>query len=166
MDEKAVIKALNLKPLPGEGGYFRETHRAGGSISEGHLGGRHQGDRNFSTAIYYLITPSEFSALHRLPQDEVFHFYLGDPAEIIQITPSGEMKMRILGPKILNGQHLQLDVPGGHWQGLRVREGGHWSLLGATVAPGFDFRDFVLADREKLLREFPKFRDEILRLTR
>ena len=166
MDAKTVIELLQLKPLPGEGGYFRETYRASGLISEEALKGEHEGDRHFSTAIYYLITLNEFSALHRLPQDEFFHFYLGDPVEILQIDPSGAFQKTILGPDLVKGHTLQWLIPGGHWQGLSVVPGGQWSLLGATVSPGLDFSDFSLGERKKLLMEFPQHEKEIMRFTR
>jgi len=161
-----IIELLGLKPLPFEGGYYRETYRSLGTISEAALQDKHEGERSYSTAIYYLLTPENFSLFHILPQDEIFHFYQGDPVELIQIDPQSKMAQTILGPKIELGQHLQWVVPGGVWQGAKLIEGGQWALLGTTVAPGFDFRDFKLGDRQTLLKKFPKYKNEILALTK
>lgn len=166
MKVKEVIRALKLERLPEEGGYYRETYRAKKIIPAQVLKGEHEGERNFSTAIYYLLTPTEFSALHKLPQDEVFHFYLGDPVEIIQINPSGDLKKLVLGPDISKGQSVQTIVPGNTWQGMWLMEGSSWALLGTTVAPGFDFKDFQLGERKTLIKEFPQHKSEIVNLTR
>lgn len=161
-----IIELLGLKPLPQEGGFFRETHRASEALAEEALGGRHSGDRHLSTAIYFLITAEHFSAFHRIVQDEVFHFYLGDAVELVQLDEAGHLQKIGLGPKLLEGQRPQAIVPAGTWQGLRVVEGGEWALLGATVSPGFDFRDFEIGKREELLARYPQYRAEILRFTR
>ncbi len=134
MEAEEIIQALHLTRMPGEGGYYRETYRSSGLLKEEHLGIKHVGDRNHSTAIYYLVTAEHFSALHRLPQDEVFHFYMGDAVEMLQIAPDGAWKKIIMGPQIMAGQVLQTSVPGGHWQGTRLANGGKWALLGTTVA--------------------------------
>jgi predicted cupin superfamily sugar epimerase len=147
-----------LRPLPQEGGYFRETHRASLVLGEAALTKHYAGDRNASTAIYFLITPQEPSALHILPTDEVFHFYLGDPVEMIQLPASGPAQVLTLGIDLLVGMRPQVVVPGGSWQGCRLRAGGRFALLGCTVAPGFDFRDFhVASDSEirELITRFP-----------
>jgi uncharacterized protein len=157
---------LNLAPLELEGGYFRQTYRAAGTIPEGVLPSAYKGSRNYSTAIYFLLTPDTFSAMHRLPTDEVFHFYLGDPVEVIQITPGGTGETVVMGPDLRNAQVLQCVVPGGYWQGARLIEGGSWALLGTTVAPGFEFADYEHGIRAKLVREFPEYEVPITALTR
>lgn len=166
MQAEDIIRLLELKPLPFEGGYYREIYRSSRIIPEKALFGKHEGDRNYSTAIYFLITPENFSALHILPQDEVFHFYQGDPVELIQIDSKGRLIQTTLGSKIESGEHHQWVVPGGTWQGARLVEGGQWALMGTTVAPGFDHRDFQLGDRKTLLKKFPQHRREILVLTK
>src|SRR5687767_11857734 len=100
-----LIRQLNLQPHPKEGGFFRETYRA----AEAHaaLPARYQGSRSFSTAIYYLLTPTTFSALHRLQSDEIFHFYLGDPVSMLQLDANGQGRTIVLGPDVHNGQQLQ-----------------------------------------------------------
>ncbi len=165
MNANDVIQLLGLEPLPEEGGFYREVYRAKGLIPQNVLK-EHAGDRNFSTAIYYLITPTEFSALHKLPQDEVFHFYLGDPVQMIQIDPDGRLKTIHLGPDIENGHMLQAVVRGHTWQGTKLYAGGQWALMGTTVAPGFDFRDFIVDSRNNLIEQYPQHKDDIIAYTR
>jgi uncharacterized protein len=165
MDAQQVIEALGLTPLPEEGGYYKETYRAGGAIPA-HVLKPHEGDRNYSTAIYYVVTPTEFSALHKLPQDEIFHFYAGDPVEMIQIDTQGQYKQIIIGPHVLQGQQPQVVAPGNTWQGTRLVEGGQWALLGCTVAPGFDFKDFHISSRQELIAQYPQHAAPITRFTR
>jgi predicted cupin superfamily sugar epimerase len=151
-----VIALLDLKPLPREGGYYRETYR-----SAEQLPGR---DKSISTAIYYLLTPDTFSALHRLPTDEVFHFYLGDPVTMLQLGPDGG-RLLTLGTDLAAGQRPQLVVPAGVWQGSFLSPGGKFSLLGTTMAPGFDFTDYEAGDRARLSGEYPGFAELIRKLT-
>jgi len=157
---------LNLKPHPEEGGYFVETYRSAENILEGALPIRYQGARPFATAIYYLLTPDTFSAIHRLQSDEVFHFYLGDPVEMLQLFPDGSGRVHILGSDILNSMELQVIVQRGVWQGARLLRGGRFALLGTTVSPGFDYKDYESGRRHVLLKSFPKFRDLIIALTK
>lgn len=145
LDAETIIRLFNLRPLPQEGGYYCETHRAKRVITESALGSEYSGDRNTSTAIYFLLTPQEYSALHTLPSDEVFHFYLGDPVEMLQLHPDGSASIHVLGTDLLADMRPQVVVPGHIWQGCRLQRGGRFALLGCTVAPGFDFRDFRVA---------------------
>ena len=135
-----VITALNLEPLDGEGGFFRQTWILPGEDSGAPLG----------TAIVYLITPESFSALHRLDADEIFHFYLGDPCEQIVIDAQGNLSTATLGHDILAGHQVQTIVPKGTWQGTKLVEGGRWALLGTTMTPGFHLEGFELASRKDL----------------
>jgi predicted cupin superfamily sugar epimerase len=151
-----IITALDLRPLPREGGYYRETYRSAEPLP-GRL-------RKLSTAIYYLLTKDTFSALHRLPSDELFHFYLGDPVSMLQLRPDGTGKVITLGPDILEGQAPQVVVPAGVWQGSWL-ESGSFALLGTTMAPGFDFTDYEAGDRAELTRTYPEFANLIARLT-
>ena len=161
-----VIKKLGLKPLPEEGGYFKETYRSPGALPARTLGIDGNGERVVSTAIYYLLVPTSFSALHRLKSDEIFHFYSGDPVEMIQIDPDGNLKQFIIGPDIFKGHTPQVVVPAGTWQASRLKPGGQWALLGTTVAPGFEFEDFEMGDQDKMSDRFPQHRTEILRFSR
>lgn len=162
LDAREIIRRLKLEPLPFEGGFFRQTYKSRGGIAASSL---HATPHAFSTAIYYLVTNESFSALHRVPQDEVFHFYLGDPVEMWQLEDSGADRTLTIGPDLLNGQEPQIVAPGGVWQGTRLLPGGKWALLGATVAPGYEQTDFELATRADLLTKFPRHRERILKFT-
>ena len=160
-----IQSILGLEPHPAEGGYFAETYRATESIPGPALPGRYRGSRAISTAIYYLLTPETFSEMHRVASDEVFHFYLGDPVEMLQLRPDGSGEVVTLGSDILNGMQPQVVVPAGIWQGSRLRPGGAFALLGTTVAPGFEYEDYVSGERETLLEAYPAFADRITALT-
>jgi predicted cupin superfamily sugar epimerase len=161
-----IITLLNLKPHPEEGGYFVETYRSSETLSEKALPSRYKGIRSFGTAIYYLLTPETFSAMHRLQSDEVFHFYLGDPAEMLQLWPDGSGKVITIGSDILNGMQPQVIVPRGVWQGARLLKDGRFALLGPTVSPGFELADYESGRRDELVKSYPKFQDLITALTK
>jgi uncharacterized protein len=162
-----VIRVLDLKPLPEEGGYFRETYRSDKVNAPATIFGLKSNDsRVISTAIYYLVRPESFSALHRIQSDEVFHFYGGDPVEMIQIDEAGKLTRYVLGSDIFNGESPQVVVRRGTWQALKLKEGGAWALMGTTVSPGFEFVDFEVGSREEMLKLFPQHGDDILRFSR
>ncbi|MEJ2203899.1 MAG: cupin domain-containing protein [Gemmatimonadota bacterium] len=148
MSADEIIELLDLQPHPSEGGFFRETYR---SRAEFEPGEPFPGRRSHSTAIYYLLTPSTFSELHRLPGDEVFHFYLGDPVEMLELHSGGEASVTVLGPE-LDRMTVQHVVRGGTWQGSRLVQGGEWALLGTTMAPGFSYEDYETGTAELLER--------------
>jgi predicted cupin superfamily sugar epimerase len=159
MTAEEVIELLKLQPHPVEGGFFRETYRCADSLDR-------DGDRrSISTAIYYLLTPKTVSSLHRLPGDEVFHFYAGDPVRMLQLWPDGTTRTLVLGTDLKRGQVPQLVVPGDVWQGSVLVEGGSWALLGATMAPGFDYADYVGGSRAELTARYPGEVKMIERLT-
>lgn len=158
-----LIRHLGLTPHPKEGGFFRETYRAAEWLTG--LSTRYVGPRSASTAIYYLLTPSTFSAIHRLQTDEIFHFYLGDPVRMLHLDPDGNGRTIVLGPDVLNNQQLQVIVPRGIWQGSCLEPGGSFALMGCTVAPGFEYIDYEAGDRQKLLQQYPVYADLIRRLT-
>jgi predicted cupin superfamily sugar epimerase len=154
MTVQEIIRKLNLVPLPGEGGYYRRTwHSVDG------------------TAIYYLLSPEEngFSAFHRLEGVEIYHFYAGDPVQLILLsredTPERIRKV-ILGNRIERNEHPQYIVPAGRIQGSRLLPGGKWALLGTTMAPPYSPDIFKLCDRRKLLEDFPEEQDLIIRFTK
>jgi uncharacterized protein len=159
MTAEEVIDLLRLQPHPVEGGYFRETYRSAESLW------RVGTERSVSTAIYYLLTPQTVSAMHRLPGDEVFHFYLGDPVRMLQLWPDGSTRTLTLGTDMNAGQVPQLVVPGGVWQGSVLVEGGRFALLGATMAPGFDYADYEAGERGELTARYPAVAATIERLT-
>lgn len=161
MTAAEVVELLGLVPLHTEGGYFRESYRSADSLPPGVLPGRYSGGRSTSSAIYYLLTPESCSKLHRLRTDEVYHFYLGDPVEMLQLHPEGTARKILLGAGLADGMRPQVVVPGGVWQGSRVLDGGRFALLGTTMAPGFDPEDFEAGDRESLIHTYPAFRKSI-----
>jgi len=150
---------LKLEPHPMEGGHFRQTYMSAEKV---HL---ERGTRPASTAIYYLLEEGAFSEMHMLRSDEVFHFYLGDPVEMLQLYPDGGSEVFLLGPDLAAGQHVQLLVPAGVWQGSRLAEGGKTALLGCTVSPGFDYADYRGGSFEELAERWPARREHIRVLT-
>jgi predicted cupin superfamily sugar epimerase len=159
MTADEVIRLLHLQPHPVEGGYFRETYRAAATVPA------HGGERNVSTAIYYLLKPGHVSELHTLASDEVFHFYLGEPVRMLQLWPDGSGRVVFLGADLAAGQVPQVVVPAGVWQGTRLEVETGFALLGCTVAPGFDYTDYKGGSRVELTAKWPAFADEIARLT-
>jgi len=157
---------LNLRPLPLEGGYYAETYRSCDAIPETALPSAYSGVRVLSTAIYFLLTSDNFSAMHKVPTDEVFHFYLGDPVQMLQIAPDGTGRILVMGQDLTCNHLLQVVVPGNYWQGASLLKGGAWALLGTTMAPGFEFEDYQHGDRSSLVTRFPQFADLIISLTR
>ena len=160
-----LIKLLGLKSHP-EGGYYRETYRSDEIIGKEALPERYTGNRTYGTAIYYLLTLETFSAIHRIKTDEIYHFYLGDPVELVQLLPDGSGCVVTLGNDIAGGAQLQTVVSRGTWHGSRLAEGGKYALLGTTVAPGFEFADNEIGRRSDLIRSYPSFSDTITALTR
>ena len=155
MDANYYVQKLGLQPHP-EGGFFKETYRSTGNVN----------DRNYSTAIYFLLTGKNFSALHRIKSDEVWHFYAGSTVNIVEITLDGALIETKLGNNLESGETFQYTVSAGHWFGSHIANWEGYALVGCTVAPGFDFRDFEMADREQLKKEFMFHVESIERLTR
>jgi uncharacterized protein len=156
-----IIDALDLKPHRLEGGYYRETYRSPDVVSSPAF----REARSGATAIYYLLTAYTHSALHRLPADEIFHFYAGGPVRMLQLRPHGSGELVLLGPDVLAGQRPQVVVPRGVWQGGFLMPGAEFALLGATTAPGFEFSDYEAGDRAALTAQYPEFSEIIRRLT-
>lgn len=165
LSAERLIDMLGLAPHPEEGGFFIETWRGNRTVAAEAFGGVYDGPRSVGTAIYYLLTPQTFSALHRLKSDEVFHFYLGDPVEMLHLHPDGRHERLVLGQDLEAGERLQVVVPAGVWQGARLLEGGAVALLGCTVAPGFEFADYDHGDRAALTAGWPAAAAMIERLT-
>jgi predicted cupin superfamily sugar epimerase len=165
MDAKDWIERLQLRPHP-EGGFFRESYRSAETISREHLPARFAGDRAFSTAIFFLLEGDDFSALHRIKQDEVWHFYDGGPLTVVSIAPDGMLCSVNLGRDAAAGEVLQAVVPAGYVFGARPSDPRTFSLVGCTVAPGFDFADFEIPSRQELIGRFPQHAAVIEELTR
>jgi uncharacterized protein len=155
-----IKKLLKLDPHPVEGGYFRRTF-----TSPAHLD-LARGRRPQGTAIYYLLEAGSFSEMHMLDSDEMFHFYLGDPVEMLQLYADGGSALFTLGPDLMAGQHVQMLVPAGVWQGMRLIGEGKWALFGCTVVPGFDFDDYHNAGFAELAAKWPEQAERIRELTR
>lgn len=156
MTAAEIINYLEMKPLPVEGGYYKETHRSTDSLTDG---------KALYTAIYYLLTPQTQSALHWLPTDEIFHFYLGDPVTMLNLFEDGSSGVITLGQDILSGDHVQYKVPAKTWQGSFLQTGGNFALMGTTMAPGFDFSDLKIASpSDQLTDKYPKHEETITKL--
>jgi len=151
---------LGLEPHPVEGGYYRRTYTSAGTVD------LPRGARSQGTAIYYLLEQGTFSEMHVLASDEIFHFYLGDPVEMLQLHPDGRAAVFTLGQDLTKGQHVQLVVPAGVWQGTLLIGDGKMALLGCTVTPGFDFADYRNATADDLIARWPQEAERIKKLTR
>ncbi len=157
-----LISRLGLVPLPREGGYFARTWTSAARMADG---------RSCGSAILFLLTEADFSALHRLGMDEMWHYHAGDPGELTLLDPvAGSCRTLVLGPDA-GGAHVpQAVVPAGTWQGARPRPAAAgsrgWSLFGCTVSPAWDEREFELGERAPLIMEFEAYAERIRALTR
>jgi len=159
------IRLLDLKPHP-EGGYYRETYRSPERTDTCCLPSGFKGCRSIATAIYYLLRAGEISAFHRIRSDEIWHHYAGEPLELHMLLEDGEYTIVKLGMELSKGELPQLVIPAYTWFGASTPDGVSYSLVGCTVAPGFDFRDFELGQEDDLLRRFPQHTRAISMLTR
>ena len=159
MTADEIKRLLNLAPHPVEGGSFRRTYTSTGTVT------LPRGMRALGTAIYYLLEAGTFSEMHVLDSDEIFHFYLGDPVEMLQLRPGGHSVLYTLGPDLAAGQQVQLVVPAGVWQGMRLIGNGKVALLGCTVTPGFDFADYRSGSYAELAEKWPREAQRIKALT-
>lgn len=164
-DASYWISRLQLTPHV-EGGAFREVYRSELTVAQRALPIFFQGPRNISTGIYFLLAQGQFSAFHRIASDELWHFYFGDTLLIYEIGHSGSLTIHKLGPGIEKGEHFQVVIKAGSWFASVPAEDSEYALVGCTVAPGFDFTDFELADRATLARQFPLHKQIIEALTR
>ena len=155
------IKALlGLEPHFREGGWFRRTYTSANTLY------LPRGMRPMGTAIYYLLEAGAFSEMHVLSSDETFHFYLGDPVEMLQLIEDGRSATFVLGQDLMDDQRVQLVVPAGVWQGTRLIGDGQVALLGCTVTPGFDFADYRSGSYAELSEKWPEHAERIKALTR
>jgi hypothetical protein len=176
MTADEIKQRLGLTPHPCEGGWFVQTWRSAEIIRHSALPARYPSDRHAGTCIYYLLEPGTFSEMHRLASDEIFHFYYGDPVEMLQIapdrsspsasSPDGSSRRHVLGNDLAAGQHVQLIVPKHVWQGSRLIDGGKVALLGCSVSPGFEYEDYEAGTRDALLHLSGEHRDLLFGLTR
>lgn len=162
---KEIIKHFNLLPHV-EGGFYKEVYRSKELIASNALPARFAGNRNFSTAIYFLLEQGNFSAFHKIKSDECWHFYAGGCLEIFVIDAMGKLEIIKLGSDIKNNENFQYVVPANCWFASAPAPGVSFSFVGCTVSPGFDFADFELAKKEELIGCYPQHEDVILKLTR
>ncbi len=167
MNNKArkYIEKLQLKAHP-EGGYYREVFRAGEIILADHLPKRYKSSRNFSTSIYFLLEGNQVSNFHRLKSDEQWHFYDGSGIVIYVIEEGGNLSKILLGRNIEKGESIQTVIKHNSWFGAELIDKTSFALIGCTVSPGFDFSDFELGKKAKLLDEYPDYEYTIIKLTR
>jgi len=163
-----LVQLYGFEPLLVEGGMYTQTYRAVELIPHAVLPDRYTGDKPFGTAILYLYTSDDnsFSAMHKLPTDEIYHFYLGDPVELLQLYPDGRSERVTLGQNVLAGQKVQYVASRGVWMGSHLLPGGTFALIGTTIAPGFTNDDYVGGAREMLIQHYPHETELIVRLTR
>ncbi len=159
------IRELGLIPLPEEGGLYKEIYRSDEKISASALPERFRGNRTFSTSIYYLLKHPDFSAFHKINQDEIWHFYYGTSLTIHIIDNNGKYIKRKLGSELEKGEELQIVICKG-WLFAAEPEIDSYSLIGCTVAPGFEIEDFMLPSKEELLSNYPEYEDLIIRFAR
>lgn len=163
-----VIEYLELQPLPIEGGYFRVTYTSSEQIPAAALPSRYKSSRNIAGAIYFMETEEQFSAMHRLPTDELYYYHYGDPMEMLLLYPEGTGETRILGPDLALGQEPQILAPMGCIHGSRPLPGGSYgfSLASTSMAPGFADSDPFFPQRAELIEAYPNFSALVLALTR
>ena len=165
-----VIELLRLEPLPVEGGHYRVTYRADETLDAATLPERYGGPRAYGGAIYFFLHGDNFSALHRLLTDEIYHFYLGQPVEMLLLYPDGHDEVVRLGTDLAAGERVQMVVPRGVWQGSRLANpadsANGFALMGTTMAPAYDQADFELGDRAALIAAYPQRAELIRALTR
>jgi uncharacterized protein len=160
-----IVQSLDLQPHP-EGGYYKEVYRSEGFIPQTCLPGDFHGQRSFSTSIYYMLQKGDYSAFHRIKSDEIWHYYYGGDILLHMLDPEGGYQCKILGNNIVNGASFQLIIPAGTWFAAETAPNNEYTLAGCTVAPGFDFADFELADSKSLIQQYPNYHDIISRLCR
>ena len=158
------IEKLNLAKHP-EGGFYKEVYRSEEKLAKSSLPLRYTGERSVATSIYFLLAGNQFSSFHRIQSDETWHFYAGTTLELFVLENQGNLAHFLLGRDPDNCEHLQITIPRNHWFGARVVDKGSFALMGCTVAPGFHFDDFELADRTKLVNEYPQHSEIIKELT-
>ena len=163
MTAREIIEILKLEPLPHEGGHFRQTYLSQDKVPHEALPVGYEKDMSYGTAIYALLTTSDFSAMHILDSDEIYHFYEGDPLELLLLYPDGHGEICVLGTDLSTGMRPQKLAPKGVWQGSRPVSGGPngYSLVGTTMAPAFEWDNFRLGKREELLKKYPEFANAI-----
>lgn len=164
-ESAAIISQLNLLPHP-EGGWYSEVYRSDEILQTDSLPGRYKSAHCFSTSIYFMLEKDDFSAFHRISSDETWHFYMGSPVLIHCIHPDGSCSKIELGNNLSAGQVLQYTIRRNCWFAAKNMDVYSFSLFGCTVAPGFEFSDFELGQKQTLCSLFPQHGAAISELTR
>jgi predicted cupin superfamily sugar epimerase len=152
-----LVKKLGLEEHP-EGGYFKQTYRSDTTVNvKGY-----NGPRNISTAIYYMLASDQFSAFHRIKSDEIWHYYAGGLVALYAIAGDGKLSKIKIG----RSGTPQAVIKAGTWFAAALDSRRSYCLLGCTVSPGFDYRDWELGKRDELVRMYPKHRKIIERYTK
>ena len=163
--KEELIEKLKLEKHP-EGGYFKETYRSEIALSKSALPSEFTSSRNASTCIYFMLTSDEFSAFHKVNQDEAWHFYLGETITLHMVSPEGKYSQVSIGNDFSQKETPQFVVPAQHWFAAEIKTEDSFALVGCTVAPGFEFDDFKLAEPQELQQIFPQHKEIIEKLTR
>ncbi len=163
MNAEHYINNLGLAPHP-EGGYYKEVYRASGSIEQQALPESFSGSRNYATSIYFLLKSGQYSAFHKINQDEGWHFYAGTSLTLHLISPDGDYSQVIVGQNIEQGEHFQYYVPAAYYFAAEINVDNSFALVGCTVSPGFDFADFDMPNKTRLLTLYPHLDTVIERL--
>lgn len=158
---KAILK---LEKHP-EGGFYKEVYRSDEMINNYSLPDRYEGNRCFSTSIYFLLEKSDFSAFHKIKSDEIWHFYQGNSVILYIIDNNGNMLLEKLGNNPDNGEKLQITISKNSWFAAHINNKKSFSLVGCTVSPGFDFNDFIIGKRSDLINKFPQHKEIITLLS-
>ena len=165
INAQQIIEFFQMKPLIPEGGYIKEFHLADFILEKDRLPSFYSCGKPICGTILYLITADSFSRMHRLPTDEIYHFYLGGAAEQLQLLKDGGGRLVKLGQDIMSGEKLQSVAPADCWHGTRLTPGGEFALMGTTMAPAYTDGDYQDGVREELIRLYPAFANEITRRT-
>ncbi len=163
---KKLIDRFQMARIPQEGAWFAPTYRSDEHVTVTGAA-RYPGPRVAWSAIVCVQTRTDFSGLHRLATDELWHFYDGHPIELLLLHPDGRGELAVLGRNLAAGEHPQFLVPRAVWQASRPIGGDEaWTFFGNTLAPGFDYADFEIGYREELQARYPAFAAKIAELTR
>lgn len=158
---KSWIKKLKLELHP-EGGYFTNTYVSDKKIDLPD----YDGSRPVCTSIYYMLTGKQFASFHTIKSDEIWHFYSGSSLTLHMIDSNGGIEQILIGPDFDKGERYQVIIKSDRWFAASINDVNSYSLVGCTVSPGFDYRDWKLGDRRKLLAKYPQHRRIIKKYTK
>jgi len=159
------ISKLDLAPHP-EGGFYSEVYRSDEVLLKTSLDERYGSSRSVSTSIYFLLLGNQFSAFHKIKSDELWHFYDGSSIRLYLISEDGKLEIKNVGTNIDKNEAPQITIKKNIWFAAEPIDKSSYTLVGCTVAPGFDFNDFELGERQELLKVFPQHKDLIIQFTR